>query len=81
MRYRISGTEEWTAGETVNVSESGVLFCAKDLLDVKAMLEISFHVSRTPLLRSATRRAEVVRRVLSSWPETRPMFGAKFHIE
>ena len=79
MRYRISGTKKWAAGETINMSRSGVLFSTEELLELNTILEITFQASEPRLLTSSTRRAEVVRRVLSSWPqETRPMFGAKF---
>src|SRR5215470_20008618 len=79
MRYRVSGNKKWAAGETLNLSESGVLFSSEELLEVNTILEITFQKSGTPLLSTSTRRAEVVRRVLNSWPEeTRPIFGAKF---
>ena|SRR5215471_16392244 len=79
LRYRVSGTRKWNAGETVNMSQSGVLFSSDELLEVNTILEITFQSSGIPLLTSSTRRAEVVRRVLNSWPEeTRPVFAAKF---
>jgi hypothetical protein len=31
------------------------------------------------MLSSSTRLAQIVRRVLNNWPETRPAFGARFH--
>jgi hypothetical protein len=76
LRHRVRGNKKWAAGETVNMSESGVLFSWNELLGVNTILEITFQASATPLLTSSTRR--VVRRVLSSWPETRSLFGAKF---
>src|SRR5215471_8498540 len=79
LRYRISGNKKWVAGETINMSTSGVLFSAEELLELNTILEITFQASEPRLLASSTRRAEVVRRVLNSWPEeTRPVFGAKF---
>jgi len=79
LRYRVSGNKKWVAGETLNVSESGILFSSEELLEVHTILEITFQKSGTPLLSTSTRRAQVVRRVLNSWPEeTRPIFGAKF---
>lgn len=78
LRYRLEGHEEWRLGETVNVSESGLLFSSNELLEVDAKVEITFQTMGTPLLQSSTRQASVVRRVLSNWPETRLLFGARF---
>ena len=79
LRYRIEGQEDWSKGETVNLSESGILFSSESLLEVDTRLEITFQTTGVPLLSSSTRLARVVRRVLSNWPETRPAVGAKFH--
>ncbi len=78
MRYRREGQQDWCAGQTINMSESGVLFSANELLEVDANLEITFQTSGSPLLQSSTRRALVVRRTLNNWPETSLIFGAKF---
>lgn len=79
MRYRLEGQKEWSSGETVNLSESGILFSSESLLEINDRLEITFQTSGAPLLSSSTRLARVVRRVLNNWPETRPSVGAKFH--
>jgi hypothetical protein len=79
LRYRIQGEKDWSPGETVNLSESGLLFSSESLLEINTRLEITFQTSGTPLLNSSTRLAQIVRRVLSNWPETRPAFGARFH--
>jgi len=79
LRYRLEGEKEWSRGETVNLSETGILFSSESMLEVEARLEITFQTSGVPLLSSSTRLARVVRRVLSNWPETRPCFGARFH--
>lgn len=79
LRYRVEGQEGWLKGETVNLSESGILFSSESLLEIDTRLEITFQTSGTPLLSSSTRLAHVVRRVLSNWPETRPAVGARFH--
>jgi len=79
LRYRLEGQEEWSPGETVNLSETGILFSSNSLLEVNDRLEITFQTSGVPLLSSSTRLARVVRRVLNNWPETRPAFGARFH--
>jgi PilZ domain len=78
LRYRVPGGEEWHQGETVNVSESGLLFSSDEMLEVDANLEITFQTKGTPMLQSSTRQALVVRRMLANWPDTRPMFGARF---
>lgn len=79
LRYRLEGQKEWSPGETVNLSESGILFSSESLLEINDRLEITFQTTGVPLLSSSTRLARVVRRTLSNWPETRPAFGAKFH--
>src|SRR5215469_125320 len=80
LRYRREGQDDWHPGETINVSESGLLFSSNELLEVDAKLEITFQTTGVPLLQSSTRVALIVRRVLSNWPETRLFFGARFHI-
>jgi PilZ domain len=78
LRYRKEGQENWQAGETINVSETGILFTSNEMLEVDAQVEITFQTSGAPLLQSSTRLALVVRRVLSNWPETRLIFGARY---
>lgn len=78
LRYRRQGQEEWQAGETINVSETGILFCSNEMLEVDSQLEITFQISGPPLLQSSTRQVLVVRRVLNNWPETRLIFGARY---
>ena len=78
LRYRLAGDEGWCLGETINVSESGILFSSDDLLEIDARLEITFQTNGAPLLERSTRRAQVVRRTLNNWPETRLIFAAKF---
>lgn len=80
LRYRREGQQEWCPGETINMSESGVLFSSDQLLEVDASLEITFQTSGSPLLQSSTRRAQVVRRTLNNWPETSLIFAAKFSL-
>jgi hypothetical protein len=79
LRYRVEGQEDWSRGETVNLSESGILFSSESLLEIDTRLEITFQTSGPPLLSSSTRLAQVVRRILNNWPETRPAVGARFH--
>jgi hypothetical protein len=78
LRYRLEGRQEWSPGEAINISQSGLLFSSDEMLDVAAKLEIIFQASGVTLLRSSTRRALVVRRVLSNWPDTRVLFGVRF---
>jgi PilZ domain len=78
LRYRRTGQEDWSAGETINMSESGVLFSSNELLEVDSRLEITFQTSGAPLLERSTRHAQVVRRTLNNWPETRLIFAARF---
>lgn len=78
LRFRLEGQEDWTPGETLNLSESGVLFSSDQMLEVNTKVEITFQTNGSPMLQTSTRVAEVVRRVLSNWPETRPVFGARF---
>jgi hypothetical protein len=78
FRYRRPGDQEWAPGETVNISESGLLFASDELLEVDTRLEITFQTSGDIILERSTRGAAVVRRVLSNWPDTQLMFGARF---
>jgi PilZ domain-containing protein len=78
IRFRRAGTEDWLIGETINLSESGLLFTTNELLDVDARLEITFQTSGTPLLARSVRPARIVRRMLSNWPETRIIFAVAY---
>jgi len=78
IRYRREGQSAWHLGETINISKSGLLFCSNELLDLDARLEIVFHSTGIALPHSSRQWALVVRRVLSNWPETRLVFGARF---
>ena len=78
LRYRLEGHQDWSQGESINMSESGILFSSNDMLEVDSRLEITFQTSGNPLLQSSTRQAMVVRRILANWPDTRLFFGARF---
>ncbi len=78
LRYRVEGQKDWSAGETLNLSESGLLFSSDDILEINTRVEITFQTVSVPMLQSSTRSADVVRRVLNNWPETRPIFGVRF---
>jgi hypothetical protein len=78
LRYRLEGQEDWSPGEAINMSESGLLFSSDELLEVDTRVQITFQNSDVPFVQSSTRLARVVRRMLSNWPETQVMFGARF---
>jgi len=79
LRYKVKGQKDWSTGVTVNVSESGILFASEVMLEIDTVLEITFQTSGPLLLSSSSRLAQVVRRILNNWPETRPAFAARFH--
>jgi hypothetical protein len=78
LRYRLAGQKDWSMGETINMSESGLLFSSDHLLELDDSLEITFQTNGPLLLERSTRRALVVRRTLNNWPETRLIFAARF---
>jgi hypothetical protein len=78
LRYRLEGHRKWSSGEGINISKSGLLFSANEMLEVSAKLEIIFQASGVAVLSSGIRKALVVRRILSNWPETRVLFGVRF---
>jgi hypothetical protein len=78
LRYRLEGQEDWSSGEAIDMSESGLLFSSDHLLEVHDRVQITFQNADTPEIKSTMRLARVVRRTLSNWPETRVKFGARF---
>jgi hypothetical protein len=78
LRYRLEGQADWSTGEAINMSESGLLFSSNQLLEIDSRVQITFQSIDTPQVKSSTRLARVVRRTLSNWPETRVKFGARF---
>jgi hypothetical protein len=78
LRYRLEGREDWSAGEAVNMSESGLLFTSDQLLEIDDRVQITFQSIDTPQVKSSTRIGRVVRRTLSNWPETQVKFGIRF---
>jgi hypothetical protein len=78
LRYRLEGQEDWSSGEAIDMSESGLLFSSDHLLEVHDRVQITFQNADTPEIKSTMRLARVVRRTLSNWPETRIKFGARF---
>jgi PilZ domain len=78
LHYRLEGQQDWSTGEALNMSESGLLFSSDKLIEVDSRVQITFQSIDTPQVKSSTRLARVVRRTLSNWPETRVRFGARF---
>ena len=78
LRYRLAGQEDWSMGETINMSESGLLFSSDHLLEIDDRLEITFQTKGPLLLERSMRQAQVVRRTLNNWPETRLVFAARY---
>ena len=78
LRFRRAGTEGWFIGETINLSESGVLFTSNELLEVDTRLEITFQTNGEPLIARSTRPARIVRRTLANWPETQMIFAVAY---
>src|SRR6185437_16570603 len=78
LRYRLAGHEDWSLGETINMSESGLLFSSDHLLEIDDRLEITFQTQGPLLLERSMRQAQVVRRTLNNWPETRLVFAARY---
>jgi len=79
LRYRLEGEQGWQPGEAINMSESGLLFSSNEMLEIDARVQITFQQSEAPMMKTSMRPARVVRRILSNWPETRILFGAKFY--
>ena len=78
LRYRLEGQQDWSSGEAIDMSESGLLFSSDQLLEVHDRVQITFQIADTPQIKSTMRVARVVRRTLSNWPETQVKFGARF---
>lgn len=78
VRYRLEGQNDWSLGEAINMSASGLLFTSDQLLEIDSRVQITFQSTEFPMVQSSTRMARVVRRSLSNWPETRVLFGARF---
>ena len=78
MRYRLEGQEDWSSGQAINMSESGLLFISDHLLEIHDRVQVTFQNKDVPEMKSSTRVGRVVRRILSNWPETRVKFGIRF---
>jgi PAS domain S-box-containing protein len=80
LRYRPLGEENWRPGTTENISRSGLLFQAQELLSPNALLEISLVLPAEIAGLAATEvicRGEVVRSVEAQGQGVSPALAAK----
>lgn len=80
LRYRPLGEQNWRAGTTENISRSGLLFQAQELLHPNAILEISLVLPAEIAGLAATEvicRGEVVRSVEAQRQGVSPALAAK----
>ena len=80
LRYRPLGEENWRPGTTENISRSGLLFLAQELLSPNALLEISLVLPAEIAGLAATEvicRGEVVRSVEAQGHGVSPALAAK----
>jgi PAS domain S-box-containing protein len=80
LRYRPLGEKSWRPGTTENISRSGLLFQAQELLDLNAQLEISLVLPAEIAGLAATEvicRGEVVRSVEAQGQGMAPALAAK----
>jgi two-component system, cell cycle sensor histidine kinase and response regulator CckA len=80
LKYRQIDEEKWHEGQTRNISRSGLLFQAEDLLQPNVMLEINLVLPSEIAGLSPTEvvcRGEVVRTVKSEEEEMPPALAAK----
>jgi PAS domain S-box-containing protein len=80
LRYRPLGEKSWRPGTTENISRSGLLFQAQEVLDTNAQLEISLVLPAEIAGLSATEvicRGEVVRSVEAQGNGVSPALAAK----
>jgi PAS domain S-box-containing protein len=80
LQYRPLGEENWRPGTTENISRSGLLFLAQELLSPNALLEISLVLPAEIAGLAATEvvcRGEVVRSVEAQGQSVSPALAAK----
>ena len=80
LRYRPLGEKDWRPGTTENISRSGLLFLAQELLEPSAQLEINLVLPTEIAGLSATEvvcRGEIVRSVGPQGSELAPALAAK----
>ena len=80
LRYRLVGEQDWQQGTTENISRSGVLFRAKEMLQPACQLEISMMLPAEIAGLSAAEvvcRGEIVRAMEAENAATNPALAAK----
>jgi PAS domain S-box-containing protein len=80
LRYRLLGEKDWRPGTTENISRSGLLFAAQELLQPNAQLEINLVLPSEIAGLAATEvvcRGEVVRSIEPQSPGLPPALAAK----
>jgi hypothetical protein len=80
VRYRRPGEQDWHIGTTENISRSGVLFRADDVLEPNTQLEINLVLPVEIAGLAAAEvvcRGEVVRAVEPQQPEMSPALAAR----
>jgi PAS domain S-box-containing protein len=80
LRYRLLGEDSWRPGTTENISRSGLLFQAQELLQPNAQVEINLVLPPEIAGLAATEvlcRGEVVRCIGSQGQEMSPALAAK----
>ena len=76
LRYRPVGAAHWHEGRVENISRSGVLFRAADLVDVDAQVEITLLLPVRLSASSIVCRARIVRTVRPGGFEMHPGLAA-----
>jgi hypothetical protein len=76
LRYRAVGATRWHEGRVENISRSGVLFRAADVVGLDAQVEITLLLPLSVSGSAIVFRARVVRTVLPGGPEKRPGLAA-----
>ena len=80
LKYRLLGEDDWRDGTTENISRSGMLFRAKELIAPNAQLEINLVLPAEIAGLSAAEvvcRGEVVRALQPEAPAMHPALAAK----
>jgi hypothetical protein len=76
LRYRSVGAARWHEGRVENISRSGVLFRATELVDVDAQVEITLVIPVQPSASAIVCRGRIVRTILPGGFERRPGLAA-----
>ncbi len=79
LQFRVKGEEQWEEGQTVNISRSGVLFRASQLLAVRTPLEMTFELPAGLTKRPAATvicHGEVARTVMPATSDQAPVLAA-----